>query len=91
MLLKNQNMQADLIRGMKLLEGNWREFLRAIGENEKKGISLTMQKHSPWGMLMEPEELRKDGKKGKEKLILAEAACVGALVLVYLCYRLLFG
>lgn len=91
MLLKNQNMQADLIRGMKLLEGNWREFLKSIGESDKKGISLTMQKHSPWGMLMEPEELERDGKKGKEKLILAEAACVAALVMVYLCYRLLFG
>lgn len=90
-LMKDQNMQADLIRGMKLLEGNWREFLRAIGENDKKGIALTMQKHSPWGMLFEPEELRKDGKKGKEKLILAEAACVAVMVLVYLCYRLFLG
>ena len=52
---------------------------------------MTIQKHSPWGMLMEPEELERDGKKGKEKLILAEAACVAALVMVYLCYRLLFG
>jgi len=91
MLMKSQGMQADLIRGMKLLEGNWRDFLKSIGENDKKGITLTMQKHSPWGMLMEPEELTKDGKKGKEKLILAEAACVAALVLVYLCYRLFFG
>ena len=91
MLLKSQNMQADLIRGMKLLEVNWREFLKSIGENEKKGITLTMQKHSPWGMLMEPDELKKDGKKGKEKLILAEAACVAIMVLVYLCYRLFFG
>ena len=90
-LLKSQNMQADLIRGMKLLEGNWREFLKSIGESEKKGIALTMQKHSPWAMLMEPEEIRKDGKNGKEKLILAEAACVAAMVLVYLCYRLFFG
>lgn len=91
MLMKSQGMQADLIRGMKLLEGNWRDFLKSIGENDKKGITLTMQKHSPWGILMEPEELTKDGKKGKEKLILAEAACVAALVLVYLCYRLFFG
>ena len=50
-----------------------------------------MQKHSPWAMLMEPEELRKDGKKGKEKIILAEAACVAVMVVVYLCYRLFFG
>ncbi len=91
MFLKNQNIQADLIRGMKLLEGNWREFLKSIGESDKKGIAFTMQKHSPWAMLMEPEELRKDGKKGKEKIILAEAACVAVMVVVYLCYRLFFG
>ncbi len=91
MLMKNQNLQADLIRGMKLLEGNWRDFLKSIGETDKKGITLTMQKHSPWGLLMEPEELGKDGKKGKEKLILTEAVCVAALVLMYLCYRLFLG
>lgn len=91
MFLKNQNIQADLIGGMKLLEGNWREFLKSIGESDKKGIALTMQKHSPWAMLMEPEELRKDGKKGKDKLILAEAACVAVMAAVYLCYRLFFG
>lgn len=91
MFLKNQNIQADLIRGMRLLEGNWREFLKSIGENEKKGIVFAMQKHSPWAMLSKPEELRKDGKKGKEKLILAEAACAAAMIVLYLCYRLFFG
>ena len=90
-LVESQNMQADLIRGMKLLESNWREFLKAIGESDKKGIVFTMQKHSPWALLMEPDELRKDGKKGREQLILAEAACVAVLAAVYLCYRLFFG
>lgn len=84
MTLKGQTMQADLIRGMKLLESNWRDFLRAIGEDKKKGIVLTMQKYSPWGTLMEPEETKK-------KQFLIEAACVAALAAVYLCYRLFFG
>ena len=93
MLLKGQTMQADLIRGMKLLESNWRDFLGAVGENDKKGIVLKMQKHSPWGLLMEPEALEK-GKKDKtdnKKVLITQAVCVAVLVLGYLCYRLFFG
>ena len=84
-------MQADLIKGMRLLENNWREFLRSIGENEKKGIVLKMQKYSPWGILTEPEDLKKGAKEKKDRAILIEAACVAAVALVYICYRLLFG
>lgn len=93
MLLKGQTMQADLIRGMKLLESNWREFLKAVGENEKKGIALKMQKHSPWGFLMEPEPLKKgDGDiTDNKKALITQAVCVAVLVLGYLCYRLFFG
>ncbi|MDE6938916.1 MAG: hypothetical protein K2P28_12220, partial [Lachnospiraceae bacterium] len=84
-------IQADLIRGMRLLESNWREFLKTAGESEKKGISLKVQKHSPWGFLMEPEGIGKDGSKDKEKVFLTRIACVAALVAGYLCYRLFFG
>ena len=89
--LKGQSLQADLVRGMRLLESNWRDFLKAAGENEKKGISLTMQKHSPWGLLMEPEDIKKDEGRDKEKVFLTRMACVAALVAGYLCYRLFFG
>lgn len=90
MALKGQTMQEDLIRGMKLLEANWRDFLKAIGEDKKKGIVLTMQKYSPWGVLMEPEETKKSSMETKEKQFLIEAACVAVLAAVYLCYRLFF-
>lgn len=91
MLLKGQTMQAELIRGMRLLEGNWRDFLKSIGENEKKGIVLTMQKHSPWGVLMEPTSLDKGkGEKKDKKVVLTEIACVAALVVIYLCFRMFF-
>lgn len=91
MLLKNQNMQSDLLRGMRLLEENWREFLKSIGENEKHGISLKMQKHSPWGILLEPGEQRSFFGGKSTKIILTEAAVVAVLLAVYLCYRLLAG
>ena len=90
-LLKGQSAQAELLRGMRLLEGNWRDFLKSIGESEKKGITLKMQKHSPWGMLMEPMSLDKDKEEKKEKKIaLTGIACVAALIVIYLCFRLFF-
>lgn len=91
MLLKNQNIQSDLLRGMRLLEENWREFLKSIGENEKHGISLKMQKYSPWGILLEPGEQRRFFGGKSSKIILTEAAVVAVLLAVYLCYRLLTG
>lgn len=91
MLLKGQSMQADLIKGRKILEENWRDFLRAIGENEKKGIVLKAQRHSPWGMLMEAPGFEKGKNEKKEKkVILTELAGVAVLIVIYLCFRLLF-
>lgn len=91
MLLRGQTMQADLIKGMRLLEDNWRQFLRSIGENEKRGIVLKMQKYSPWGILAEPEELKREAKEKKDKTILIEAACIAAVIIVFVCYRIFFG
>ncbi|EOS37468.1 hypothetical protein C808_03447 [Lachnospiraceae bacterium M18-1] len=90
-VLKNQNMQADLLRGMRLLEDNWKAFLKSIGENEKKGISLKMQKHSPWGILLEPGEHRSLFRGKSSKILLSEAIVVAVLIVVYLCYRMLAG
>lgn len=90
-LLKGQSAQAELLRGMRILEGNWKDFLKSIGESEKKGITLKMQKHSPWGMLMEPMSLDKDKGEAKEKkVVLTEIACVAALIIIYLCFRMFF-
>lgn len=91
MLLRGQTLQEDLKKGMRLLEDNWKEFLRAMGEDEKKGIVLRMQKRSPWGMLAEPGDIKKAGKEKKNRLILTEAACVAVIAVIYLCYRLFFG
>lgn len=91
MLLKKQTMQADLLRGIRLLEDNWKQFLKSIGESEKKGISLKMQKHSPWGALLEPGEHKRTEKGSSGKILLTQAAVAAALVIVYVCYRLFFG
>ena len=91
MLLRGQAMQADLIKGMRLLENNWREFLRSIGENEKRGIALRMQRYSPWGLLAEPEGFKKKAKEKNDRTILIEAACIAVVVIVFICYRIFFG
>lgn len=91
MLLKNQTPQADLLKGIKILEENWRQYLKSIGESEKKGISLKMQKHSPWGALLEPGEHRRLEKGNPGKMLLIRAIAVVALVLVYFCYRMFSG
>lgn len=91
MFLKGQTLQEDLAKGRKILEENWREFLRAAGESDKKRIVLRMQKHSPWGMLEEPEETGKSGRKKKDSLILAEIIGTAVIVVIYICYRIFFG
>ena len=90
-LLKNQTLHADLLRGIKILEDNWRQYLRSIGESEKKGISLKMQKHSPWGALLEPGGRLRLEKGNPGKMLLTRAIAVVVLVLVYFCYRMFFG
>lgn len=90
MLLKNQTLQADLLKGIKILEENWKQYLKSIGENEKKGISLKMQKHSPWGALLEPGGHQRL-ERGTGKMLLTRMIAVVVLVLVYFCYRMFFG
>lgn len=90
MLLKNQTLQADLLKGIKILEENWKQYLKSIGESEKKGISLKMQKHSPWGALLEPGGHQRL-ERGTGKMLLTRTIAVVALVLVYFCYRMFFG
>lgn len=90
MLLRGQTLQAELIKGMRLLEDNWREFLRSIGENEKRGITLRMQRYSPWGLLAEPEGFKKKAREKKDRTILIEAACIVIVLIVFICYRIFF-
>lgn len=90
-MLKNQTLQEDLLRGIRLLEDNWKQFLKSIDENDKKGISLKMQKHSPWGALLEPGGYRRVEKGSSGKILLTQAAVVAVLIVVYVCCRLFFG
>lgn len=94
--LGDMSMEEDLRRGLKLLEENWKAFLRSVGEEERKDIFLTFQKHSRWGELLRAD-LRKDKEKEKqpgqkrERIMAAEAVCAAAVVIVYILCRLFFG
>ena len=91
MLEKGQLSGEDLRKGILFLEKNWREFLQSIGEDEKKGISLAVQRYSPWGILLEAEGGSDLTKEKRKKIMLAEMLGLAALGIVYLFYRLFFG
>lgn len=84
-MLQDQNMEADLKRGLRILEENWREFLLAMGEGRNKGVSLAMQRQSLWGSLMGPGGAK---KTSKGKLFWTGAACLCILVAAYFCFRM---
>ena len=85
-----KTLEEDFKRGIRLLEENWREFLKAMGEKGKLGFSLTAQKYSPWGFLIEPEDLKKSPKEKKDKITRLQIMGLIILGIGYLCYRLFF-
>lgn len=94
--LKNQSLEEDLRKGLLLLEKNWQDFLRSIGEEEQKAAFLNLQKYSLWGAFLKPggqqrgkEEKPKEERR--ERFMMAQAVCLAALAMVYIFYRLFFG
>ena len=84
-MLKDQNMEADLKRGMRILEENWRDFLLTMGEGRNKGVSQAMQRQSLWGSLMGPGGSK---KSSRGKLFFAGVAGLCVLAVFYMCFRL---
>lgn len=94
--LKNQSLEEDLRKGLLLLEKNWRDFLRSIGEEERKAAFLNLQKYSLWGELLRPGGRQRDKEEKpkaekRERFMAAQAICLAALAMVYIFYRLFFG
>ncbi len=91
---KNLSMEEDLKRGLLLLEKNWREFLKSIGEEERKDLLVNLQKYSIWGQLLRPEG-RREKKEEKprdvkrERIMMAQIIALAAVAAVYVIYRLL--
>ncbi len=84
-----RSLEESIQRGLLLLEQNWKDFLASIGENEKKGISLSLQRFSPWGIAEENEKLKKTrknaGNKDEKKGVFSlETICLALAVLIIL-------
>lgn len=95
-LLKGLSAEAELKKGMQLLELNWADFLRAIGQEDNKKLVLRLQNYSPWGTLIkEPKREKRqkenppEEKKGR-RLMAVEIFGVALAVIAWLCYMLFF-
>lgn len=93
---KNLGMEEDLRRGLLLLEKNWRDFLRSIGEEERRDLLVALQKYSVWGQLVRPErgrEVQKEKPKDvkRDRMMMAQIIGLAAVGAVYVIYRLFFG
>ena len=85
--LKNQPIEKELSSGLRILEENWRDFLRAIGKERDHAFTLRLQKQSPWGSLIEPEKHRPEKKVDVEKVLLAASIILAIIAAVYLMLR----
>lgn len=95
-LRKDMTMEEDLRRGLFLLEKNWKDFLRSIGEEERKDILVTLQKYSIWGQLLKPESQRKKSEEKpqeikRDRIMMLQIIALAAIGAVYILYRLFFG
>lgn len=89
-MLGGRTLDEDLQRGVRLLEKNWRDFLSALGQ-EGKGITLRMQKYSPWGAVMEAEERRKARDQKAEKVFFRQMLVAAGIVAIYLVWKVFFA
>ena len=77
-----------------LLEKNWREFLKSIGEEDRKEFLVALQKYSIWGELIRPENRREEQKEKprdvkRERMMMAQIIALAAIGAAYVVYKLL--
>ncbi len=81
--VKDQTRERELSFGLRVLEDNWKEFLRAIGKRQDSSYTLKLQNMSPWGSLMEPAKHRTGKRVDVEKFLLAAAVLFITAVILY--------
>lgn len=87
-LKQGQPLEADVRAGLKLIDEDWKEFLKAIGEEENRRFVLNLQRYSPWGSQLEPGKQR---KAGGGKIVFRTAVLLFALVVGILFLRFLLS
>lgn len=83
MLKNGQTLAEELRIGLRLLEENWKDFLKSIHLEDRESLYLTLQKYSPWGAVLKQKKEKLPIKLEKDKLL---AVCVIAGVLIGLLF-----
>ena len=68
--MANQNGEREFPFGLRVLEDNWKEFLRSIGKAMDSSFMLKLQNVSPWGSLMDPARHKAGRRVDIEKSLL---------------------
>lgn len=81
--IKDQTREREFPFGLKVLENNWKEFLRAIGKRQDSSSAIRLQNMSLWGSLMEPAKHKAGKRADLEKFLLAAAIIFIVAVILY--------
>lgn len=86
-VVNDQNPEKDLAFGLRILEENWKEFLRSMGKAMDSSSMLKLRNISPWGSLMEPAKHKAGKRVDVEKFLLAATVVFIAAAMLYLLLR----
>lgn len=81
--VNDQNSEKDFTFGLRILEENWKEFLRSIGKTMDSSSMLKLQSISPWGSLMEPAKHKAGKRVDIEKFLLVATVIFIAAAMIY--------
>ncbi len=81
--VNDQNSEKDFTFGLRILEENWKEFLRSIGKAMDSSSMLKLQSISPWGSLMEPAKHKAGKRVDIEKFLLVATVIFIAAAMIY--------
>lgn len=82
-----QNSEKDFSFGLRILEENWKEFLRSMGKAMDSASMVKLQNISPWGSLMEPAKHKAGKRVDIEKFLLVATVVFIAAAMIYFLLR----
>lgn len=86
-VVNGQNPEKDFTFGLRVLEENWKEFLRSIGKAMDSSSMLKLQNISLWGSLMEPAKHKAGKRVDIEKFLLVATLVFFAAAMIYFLLR----
>lgn len=86
-VINDQNSEKEYPFGLRILEENWKEFLRSIGKAIDSSSMLKLQNLSPWGSLMEPSKHKAGKRVDIEKFLLTVTVIFIIAAIIYFLLR----